>query len=70
MHAGQLLTSIREEMGLKSAQFAKLVKASPGQMYDWENGKQRLTLEAAAKIERMLGRAGVVEAVVSERTAA
>lgn len=70
MHAGQLLTSIREEMGLKSAQFARHVGASAGQMYDWENGNQRLTIEAAVKIERALGRAGIVDAVVSERTAA
>lgn len=70
MHAGTVLTAIRTEMGLKSAPFARLVGASPGQMHDWESGAQRLTLEAAAKIERALQRTGIVDAVVAERTAA
>lgn len=68
MHAGEALTAIREELGLKSSQFARLVGASPGQMHDWEGGVQRLTLEAAAKIEGVLDRRGLVEAVVEERT--
>lgn len=70
MHAGTVLTAIRQDMGLKSGTFAKRVGASPGQMYDWENGNQKLTLEAAAKIEKALGRGGIIEAVVAERTAA
>lgn len=75
MHAGTLLTTIREGLGLKSAQFAAYVGASPGQMHDWEGGRQSLTLEAAGKLERTLKEKGVeepglIEAVVRERTAA
>lgn len=75
MHAGKLLTTIREGLGLKSAQFADFVGASAGQMHDWESNRQPLTLEAAGKLERTLKERGVdpldlIGAVVRQRTAA
>lgn len=62
-----ILTAIREELGLSGAEFARRIGASPGQLHDWENGRQALTIEAAAKIERRLGRTGIVGAVADER---
>lgn len=64
-----LLKEIREEMGLTGAEFARRIGASPGQLHDWENGRQLLTVEAAVRIEASLGRKDLVPAVVAERKA-
>lgn len=61
------LKAIREEMGLTGAEFARRIGASPGQLHDWENGRQLLTVKAAAKIEKALDRPGFAAEVARER---
>lgn len=57
-------------MEMKPVDFARLIKASPGQLHDWENGRRKLTVEKAANIERITGKSGLVDSVVRQRTAA
>ena len=52
---------------MNGAAFARLVGASPGQLHDWETGKQPLTIRKAVQIERALEITGLVDAVIADR---
>jgi transcriptional regulator with XRE-family HTH domain len=61
------ITELRESLGLNGVEFARLISASPGQLHDWESGRQTLTVEKADQIERLTGMSGLVDEVVRER---
>jgi DNA-binding transcriptional regulator YiaG len=61
------ISEIRESMAMKGVDFARLIGASPGQLHDWESGRQILTVEKADEIERLTGKSGLVAEVVKSR---
>lgn len=61
------LPALRKRLDLTQAKLAERLGVSPGYVADIERGHRPLTLELAAKLERLSGEGGIVQAVVDER---
>ena len=64
------LREIRAERGESLSAFAARIGATAGQVHEWEAGNPHLTVERAARIERMLKVKGLVDSVVAARVQA
>ena len=60
--------AIFKDSGLSSAELSRRLEVSDGHIADLKSGRRHLTIPLAAKVEEVLGRSGIVAAVVAERT--
>jgi antitoxin component HigA of HigAB toxin-antitoxin module len=60
--------SVIKALGIKPCDVARALGISSGHASDLKNGRRRLTVEQAAKLEAETGRKGIIAAVVAERT--
>lgn len=64
------IASIRKGLDLTQAQFAERIGVSHAYVGHLEQGKREPSLKLAAKIERLAGVTGLVDAVVAKKTGA
>lgn len=62
------VATLRKGLNLTQAQFAEALGSSTAYIGHIENGRRALSIAMAAKIERLAGVTGLVDAVVAEKT--
>lgn len=64
------IVALRTDLKLTQTEFAHQLGVSPGYIGDIERGRREVSLNLAARIEATFKCAGVVDAVVAEKTRA